>query len=392
MLLMASMEYLGREKHEQALQCLLHALALAESSDDKTLPALTHLLLAAYYSAQDNDAKAVEHLKTSLRLSEELHGSVYMAAIGRAMVGVNLLLLASTYEEGKNYTEARSNYQKLLELVGPFKLFNYVMHKSIAETYYAEGRYSEAIKELDKGIGLARASGLRYFLWEMYQLSGRAHWWNNELDLARRDLEASVAEIEAMRRTVIGGEVVLQGFFENKLSPYHDLIEVLLQQGNCNEAFAYAERSKSRVLLDVLKSGRRYTKRFMSLKEQGNEASLKRKLITLNRRVEEESNRESGPGRLDSLRAARAEARLDYELFRANLYVAHPELATVPRAEGIKVQGLQDSIGFNRHCAARVRCDRVQHLLVRVDFGAVEERLQCSADLKPNLSGLSFEN
>jgi CHAT domain-containing protein len=342
MLELTSLQYLQREKYEQARQCLLQALALAESSDDKTLPVQLHLLLALFSTSQNNDPEVLEHLNMSLRLSEKLRAPLYAAALGRLMTGASLILLASTHESAKNYPEARRNYQKVLELLGPFTLFNWALHKAIAQTYYDEGRYKDAIREVDAGIALAKRVGLRYFLWEMYQLSGRAHWANNEPALARRDLEASVAEIEAMRHTVVGGEIVLQGFFEDKLSPYHDLIEMLLEQGNCNEAFAYAERSKSRVLLDVLKRGRNYTKDFMSPKEQGDEVSLRRNLIALNRRVEEETNHESQPGRLDAARGARAEARLDYELFRANLYVAHPEMVTAPGQESVKVEGLRD--------------------------------------------------
>ncbi len=342
MLDLVSMEYLMSEEHERALQCLLQALALAESSDDKTLPARIHLHLATYYNTQNNNAKVLEHLNKSLGLSEELRTPVYVAVLGRMMVGVNLAVLTSTYEQLKNYSEARKSYQKLLELLGPFKLFNYAIHKSMAETYYAEGRYDESIRELGKGIDLAKRAGMRYSLWELYQLSGRAHWWKNEIALARHDLEASVAEIEAMRRTVVGGEVVLQHFFEDKLSPYDDLIEILVQQGDCAGAFGYAERSKSRALLDVLKRGRKYTRNSMSPGERGEEATLRRKLITLNRQVAAETYRESAPDRLDSLRGARAEARLEYELFRAKLYVAHPELATAPVQEIVSPEGLRD--------------------------------------------------
>jgi len=339
---LTSLQFLRDEKYEQARQCLLQALALAPSSDDKTLPALLHLQLAAAYQALNNDDEVFRELHTSLRLSEEMRGPVYAVAIGWVFEGINLLMLASKYESAKNYAEARKNYQRVLELLGPFTLLNFAIHKSIAETYYDEGKYGEAIKELEKGIALARKMGMRSFLWEMYQLSGVAHWANNEPDLSRRDLEAAVTEIEAMRDTVVGGEIVLQHFFEDKLSPYHDLIEVLLQQGDCDGAFAYAERSKSRVLLDVLKRGRRYAKKIMSPSEQIEEASLRRKLIALNRQVENETYREPGGGRLDALRGARAEARLDYELFRANLYVAHPELATASTQESIKVEGLQN--------------------------------------------------
>lgn len=344
MLYLASIDYLGREEFEHSRHCLLQALALAESSDDTTLLARLHQHLAFYYSVQNNNARVIEHLNTSLRLSEELRGPVEVVMIGRLMAGANLLMLASTYEETENYAEARRNYQKVQEFLGPFTLFNYAIHKAIANTYYAEAKYNETIKELDKGISLARKVGLRYFLWEMYQLSGRAHWWKNDLALARRDLEAAVAEIEAMRRTVVGGEVVLQRFFEDKLSPYHDLVELLLQQGDCDGALAYAERSKSRVLQDVLKRGRKFTRGFMSSEEQVQEASLRRKLIALNRRVEEETHRESRPGQLDAARGARAEARLDYELFRANFYAVHPELAMRAEVgqELTGVEGLSD--------------------------------------------------
>lgn len=342
MLDLLSMEYLAGDRQELALQCLLQAEAFAGSSDDKTLPIRIHQHLAMYYKGRNNSAKVIEHLNTGIRLGEELHGSMYEMAFGRFMGVVNLALLASTYEEMEKYSEARRNYQKLSELLEPFTLFNYVLHKSIAETYYAEGKYAESVKELEKGIALAKKVGMRYSLWEMYQLSGWAHWANGERPLARLDLEASVAEIEAMRRTVIGGEIVLQRFFEDKVSPYYDLIEILLQQGDCAGAFGYAERIKSRVLLDALKRGRKSTRNMMSPGERGEESTLRRNLIMLNRQVAVETNRESAPGRLDSVRGARAEARLDYELFRANLNVAHPQLATTPMQETLNTEGLRD--------------------------------------------------
>ncbi|HEY5884713.1 MAG TPA: CHAT domain-containing tetratricopeptide repeat protein, partial [Pyrinomonadaceae bacterium] len=341
MLYLASIEYLARGDYERSLQCLLQAQGLA-ASDDKVLPILINQQLTIYYSVTNDKAKALEQLKTGIRLSEELHGSVFESAFGRLMLGMNLAMLASTYDEMENYGEARKNSQKLLDLLGPFKLFNFVVHKSMAETYYDEGKYADAIKELDKAIALAKKVGFRFTLWEMYQLSGRAHWRNGEPTLARRDLEASVAEIEAMRRTVVGGEIVLQHFFEDKLLPYHDLIEILLLQGDCAGAFVYAERSKSRVLLDALKRGRKYARNSLSPLEQAEEGTLRGKLIMLNRQIAAETSREAGRGRVDSLRGAQAEARLDYELFRAKLYVAHPELATAPVQETVNTEGLRD--------------------------------------------------
>jgi hypothetical protein len=54
-----------------------------------------------------------------------------------------------------------------------------------------------------------------------------------------------------LRDQVAGQEESQQLFFENKISSYTSLIDLLIKQGNTFDALVYAERAKGRVLLDV---------------------------------------------------------------------------------------------------------------------------------------------
>ena len=45
-------------------------------------------------------------------------------------------------------------------------------------------------------------------------------------------------------------------FLEGRLSPWYDMVDLLVSQQKVAEALTFAEQSKSRVLLDALQSGR----------------------------------------------------------------------------------------------------------------------------------------
>jgi CHAT domain-containing protein len=164
-------------------------------------------------------------------------------------------------------------------------------------------------------------------------MAGRIHWAKGEYGLAQSSENSAIDEIERSRRNVVGGELVLESFFEDKLAPYHDMVDLMIGQKNFEGALAYAERSKSRVLLDALQHGRNYAGKFMSPEEQHQELTLRAILISLNRRISGSDRSEVRAEQIDSLRALRASARLDYEIFRANLYVNHPEMLLNQRAQ-----------------------------------------------------------
>jgi len=152
-----------------------------------------------------------------------------------------------------------------------------------------------------------------------------------------------VAAIELLRSRAAGGELARRHFLEQRLAPYHALIELLAGQGKPHEALAWAERSKARVLLDVIQSGRVEVRRAMTGAEQQQERKLREETISLNTQVARAS--QSGnpdQAKLNELNTRLEKARLDYETFETLLHAAHPELR-VQRAEASLITS--DEIG-----------------------------------------------
>ncbi|MDQ3687247.1 MAG: CHAT domain-containing protein, partial [Acidobacteriota bacterium] len=90
----------------------------------------------------------------------------------------------------------------------------------------------------------------------------------------------------------------------------------------------YAERSKGRVLLDVLTNGGRVNvTKAMSVRETAEEQRLNRTIVGLNDRIRSE-NLKPAPeaGLLKNLEVRLNSARIEYEHFQNVLYTTHPEL------------------------------------------------------------------
>src|SRR5262249_35869183 len=102
---------------------------------------------------------------------------------------------------------------------------------------------------------------------------------------------------------------------------------LMAEQGQTAEAFNFSERSKSRVLLDVLQAGRVVINIAMSEKERDQENKLRADLNALNGQFRRESQApKSDPKRLEDLKARLEKARLAHENLQTQLYVSHPEL------------------------------------------------------------------
>jgi CHAT domain-containing protein len=198
---------------------------------------------------------------------------------------------------------------------------------TIGVVHRKQGRYSEALDFAERATTIARQIGAFDVLWETRLNAGSAYRALNQSDRARLSFDEAIAVIEAMRAQVAGGEREQQGFFENKLSPYHAMVDLLVARNSPTEALTFAERAKARALLDMLYSGRVNIVKAMTGQEQERERTLRAELISLNMQVaranQQDKPDQAGVGELKSLRE---KARLNYEAFQTSLYAAHPEL------------------------------------------------------------------
>lgn len=307
--------------YEQALDYYRKSLTLSESLGDKATVALALNNLGELHQSQSDYAPAADYHQKSLKLSE--------AAGDKYGVSLSLANLGFIHQSRGDYERALDYYRKSLSLKEELGDKNgaALMLSNIGGVYRQQGRPAQALDFAARASALARQIGSLDILWDSQLNAAKAYVALNQPGPARQALTDSIETVETMRAQVTGAEQDSQRFFENKLSPYLALAELLIRQNDVGEALTYAERAKARVLLDVLRGGRPGVNKAMTAQEQEQERQLTGRLLSLNSQTHRESLRaEPDQSRLADLKARLHTARRDYEGLQTRLYASHPEL------------------------------------------------------------------
>jgi CHAT domain-containing protein/Tfp pilus assembly protein PilF len=273
--------YLSKGAYKLAEEFYRKCLALSEAVDAKAVIAWSYIALGDLFFAQGDHNLALEYYKKSLEMSE---------AIGAKKAAGDAL-------------------------------------DSMTEAYLIQGKPAQALESAERALEIAEQIGSLDMLWTACAHAGKAHRQLARPAQARQALEKAINAIEAMRTQAVGGEQETQGFLASKVSPYHELIGLLVDQNQAGEALAYAERSKARALLDVLQNGKVDARRSLTDAEQEQERKLKGEITSLNVQLIR-ATRADKPDerRVSELKPRLEKARLNYEAFQTSLYAAHPEL------------------------------------------------------------------
>ncbi|MDQ1558116.1 MAG: hypothetical protein QOD32_1176 [Pyrinomonadaceae bacterium] len=353
--------YRQKGDYEAALNSYQQALKVQEALGDKGSLARLFNSIGNVYWSQGNYAQAIEHFQKGLKLAEEIKqtrtvstllnnlGESYALAgdpetalsyMRRSMdisaANQDKRQLASVLDamgsvERRRGATARAleSYQKSLQLREELKDKAGISEAlgRIALVRHMQGEEAEALRSAERAAAIAKEIGKREVFWRARAVAGEAHRALDQTTEARLAFDEAIAAIEDLRRQVAGGEESQQRYFEDKVSPYYDMIELLVQVGKPHDALVYAERAKARVLLDVLGRGRRDVNKHMTAPERERELKLRSELFALNAQVQREGARsEVDPARLSALQARLEAVRLDYDGFQTSLYAAHPEL------------------------------------------------------------------
>jgi CHAT domain-containing protein/predicted negative regulator of RcsB-dependent stress response len=329
--------YLLQGDYVQALQYYQKSLSISESQKYKYGMAVALENIGHVNDNLGNYTQALEYLKKSLLL-EEVVGE--KEAIARA-----LKKNGTTYNHQGNYAQAMEHYQKSLaieEALGDQGEISDIL-RNIADVHEKQGHYAQALEFAERATVLARRIGEIETLWRARLTAGSVYRILNQPSQAREAFEEAITTIEMLRVQVAGGEGEQQRFFESKVGPYHEMVGLLIAQSNPVEALTYAERAKSRVLLDVLKSGRVNVTKAMTKEEQEQERKLNQQLISLNTQIYRDPGPQHNESRLSELKDRLQSARLDFEAFQNNLYAAHLELrAQRGEAQILKIEEAAD--------------------------------------------------
>ena len=309
--------------YAQALDYYQKSLKMSEALGDKTSVSLTLMSIGVVHHSQGNFAPALEYYQKSLAMNEVLGN--------KAGVTLALYNIGNVHYRQGNYAQALGYYQKSLAL-GEALGDKVTVSRNLTDmgrVSKLQGNYAQALDFASHATALAKQFGYPHELWRAQNLAGLSYHALNQLTAARQAFEESIATIETLRTQAVGGEQGQQRFFEDKLAPYQDMVELLVEQKQYDAALAYAERAKARVLLDVLHNGRIDVTKAMTAAEQDQERGFNNLLVSLNTQIAREQQRaQAEPARLNDLKAQLQKVRLGYEAFQTSLYVAHPELKT----------------------------------------------------------------
>jgi hypothetical protein len=140
-------------------------------------------------------------------------------------------------------------------------------------------------------------------------------------------LQDAIQATEQIRDAVAGQDSQRELFLAEHTAPYREMTALELQEGHWAAAFAMSERSKGRVLLDLL-GGRERAGPMMTVTEAGRETQLRGTLASLGAQFRLASS-EHPPSnvKMRELRTQTDRAYADLAEFRVAFDAAHPELS-----------------------------------------------------------------
>jgi CHAT domain-containing protein/tetratricopeptide (TPR) repeat protein len=313
--------YQEQEDYEKADDHLLQSLKIHKSRNDQWESARLLLNLGVSSQRRGDAEQALDRFRKSLDLATAASNKDVMIAAGEG--------IGAVYREKRQYDEALIILDRSLALAKEvddrLRIAEILWRKS--EVFLEMSGYDRAAELAESALKLARELRLPNHTYVSATALGRAYLGQKKIDLAFRTLTQAIDEVEARRFRVAGGEEERQLFFENKVASYHALIALLVGQNKPFDALLFAERAKSRVLLDVMSRGNLDIPKAMTASEKEEEQSLNRKITDLNNEMTAERlKRSPSDSRLNQIASQLDDARLKYAAFRNVLFASHPDL------------------------------------------------------------------
>lgn len=321
--------YEAQGEYAQATSHLRRALTIAETLKNDDLAAEVEGHLGEAYLHEGNAAQAFTILQRALENARGADDPV-LVAFAQYVLG-KLYLKQGRFDSARTaLQQAHDFYQSKSRIVDVGDTL-----VELAEVERRAGHLPESLKLATSAREIGERAGSPELEWRSLTLLGHLNSSLGHRDQAAKSFENAIGIIEAERERVAGGEENRARFFAERVTPYQERIALAISSGNKDDALYYAERSKARVLLDVIGADRVPITTAMSDDERAREAKLRVALASLNSQVLI-AGQTTPPDekRLAALKHQRDDTRLQYEDFESTLYSAHPELAvgrgTVP--------------------------------------------------------------
>jgi CHAT domain-containing protein/tetratricopeptide (TPR) repeat protein len=315
--------YLGTGQYQKALEFYQKALTIKQAIGDKGGEANTLANIGVVYWNTGQLQKALEFYQKAL--------TIYQAIGDKGGEAATLNNIGIVYGTTGQYQKALDYFQRALPLdraVGN-KMDEANRLTDIGNVYRYTGQYPKALEFYQKALTIRQAIGdndgeaiTLYSIGIVYERQGR-------LALAEQNLEQAVQLEETVRADIGALSEAKTAYLVSHIDVYHRLVHLLLREHKTAQAFALAQKTKARSLLDLMAGGRVVYGQPLTDKEREQERQLRGQTDLLNRQMVQEGvqNKPGAKKRFTALQAQLRQAESDLQTFEDSLYALHPDLA-----------------------------------------------------------------
>jgi CHAT domain-containing protein len=271
------------------------------------------------YQAGTDYPKAEELFRKSLELAEKDNLEAPRVSA--------LNSLGNLYLEQKKYALALEYHKLCLQVAEKLghreKLV--ISLYSLANTFFRIGDYDNALTYAGQSATLGSEITLLEYVWRAHTLEGKIRRLLKQPEKAAQNFIEAIATIEQLRNQAVIDQQIKQKFFEDKITPYYEMVDLMVEQNQIPDAWLYAEQAKGRVLFETFQSGKVDLSKSLTIEEREKERFLEAEIVFLNTQITKQ-RKDTDRAIVEGLQAELKKARNDYESLRAALYAKHPEL------------------------------------------------------------------
>lgn len=301
---------LYQEDYSRAIFYLAEASRIFNAIKRKIEANIAVLNLGVGYQKSGEIRLAEEKFLEAFHFAKQINNQDVIIAAGEG--------LGAVYREKGAYDQAMDILDRSLSLAKDLndnvRIAEILWRK--AEVHYDLEQYDQAIELGSRSLEIARNLQFSNLYILASTLVAKSLIKRKDPASAESMLRSTVNEIENQRNRIAGREMSQQLYFENKVIPYHLLIDLNIGKADVFSALSNAERVKGRVLLDALRNGRALPQREMSGIEKDEQRRLNQSIVNLNRALRAELEKEThNQESIDKVKSELTDARLKYSTF-----------------------------------------------------------------------------
>jgi CHAT domain-containing protein len=290
--------------------------------------------LGKSYFQMGSFIKAIEYFEQAVKLEEKINAKPDMVDTLRG--------LGDTYFSKGDMDAAYRSYERAEKVAAdqddPNK--KVVAKVGIARNQLARGKAAEAVVSAEQAAASFESIIGHGSSPDLYDTLGRAYLAAGDTRKAREAFDKAIKDVESEQNNASASVDEGASFFGRRMAPFRALTALLLSQGQNELAFAYAERARSRSLIETLQNGKVDNTGAMTAAEKRREQELRSDLVSLNTQISK-LKQTADAGSVAKLLGDQREKRVEFEDFTTRTYAVHPELR-VHRGE-MKPIGLEET-------------------------------------------------